>query len=244
MQKMNQDKYTFRAARPVYVYLRSHRDLDDDDAARDAADAMFLDSRSGIPMPIDGAELMAPEGDYDTFADGLVLRLKTERTLSDLASCWRDHLDTFANWVIHDGKRDICEKDGFLGTAGPHLKALRRGSLPVTQAFLILHRPDERAPRDPDALASSITAQWKAEARTVFRFRNGRVFLVSPQATAATLWNAMRSKFPRMHRPPFYEMAFDDGDGKAGMVYFGEGSTWTSFDFEEAEESQTQLGIE
>lgn len=244
MQKVAQDKYTYRVARPVYVYLRSHRDLEEDDEAQDAADAMFLGRRFGIPTPIDGAELMAPEGDYHTFADGLVVRLKTEKTLTDLASEWRDHLSTFAQWVIHDGKRDIREKDGFLGTVGPHLEALRRGSLPVTQAFLIFHQPGERAPRDPDALANSITAQWKAEARTAFRFRNGRVFLVSPQATAATLWNAMRSKFPRMHRPPFYEMAFDDGDGKSGLVYFGEGSTWTTFDFEDADQSQSQLGIE
>lgn len=232
------DEYTYRGARPVYIYLRSKDAIEADDEASDAAMAMFnhdIPSRDGL----DNAELICPVGDYDTFVDGFVVRVKTNKSLDELRDGWKQHLAKFEAWAIHDGKGDIHESDGFLGTVGPALQALRQGRLPVTQVFLIFHRANERARRnDPDALADAIRAEWKVESRAVFRFRNGRVFFVSSRTAAEALVAAMRPKFPKLLRPPFHEIAFDDGDGKSGRLYFGEGPAWEEFSFDADDDTE------
>jgi hypothetical protein len=86
--------------------------IEDDDEASDAADAMFSESKVGFTAPVDGAELMAPAGDYYTLADGFIVRMRTEKLLAELASEWKGHLTKFAAWAIHDGNADVVEGGG------------------------------------------------------------------------------------------------------------------------------------
>ena len=107
-------KTVFQPRRPLYVYLRSAKLIQDDEAAVDAADAMFREVKWGQNTPIDDAELLAPDGDFYTLGDGFVVRIKSQKTCAEAVADWSDHLTKFAAWAIHDGKADAVE-------SAPHL---------------------------------------------------------------------------------------------------------------------------
>lgn len=223
-------RYTYLVARPVYVYLRSRGPLDGDEEAMDAAAAMF--SQPTLPKDVaDVAEVIDYSDDTDAFVDGFVVRLRTNKTLDELTSAWGPHLSKFETWAIHDGKRDVRESDGSLGSVRHALDGVRSGPMPVTQAFLMAYAPDQDERSDQNLVAESVVASWQAKTRTAFRFRNGRVVFVSPDLTAQDLYNRMSGRFPASGRRSFHEIAFDDGDGGAGWLYFGDRSPWSEFPY-------------
>lgn len=227
-------KYSFRSRRPLYIYLRCRMNIEDDDEASDAADAMFSESKWGIVSSNDDAELMAPTGDYYTLTDGFIVRMKTEKPLPELASGWKDHLSKFACWAIHDGKADVVEGGNeSLGQVRSALGKTGRKGLPVTQVFLLQRAVDDVGAKDA---ASAIRDVWQVASQPAFHFRNGRVFFVPPPVAAEALIERMRAKLPQRGRGAFQEIAFDDGDGKGGFLYFGEGRPWTEYSFKRSED--------
>lgn len=231
---MTEGKYVFQPRRPIYIYLRCRAAIEDDEAAGNAADDMFRELMMGDwSTPIDDAELMAPAEDYYTLGDGFVVRVKTEKLCTDVASGWKDHLSNFSAWAIHDGKSDVVEGGDSIGQVKSALQALRFSrSPPVTQAFVIYRGPDdETETTNGGEISEAVRATWGMKSQPAFHFRNGRVLLVSSEAVAETLMQKMRPRFPEGGCRIFHEVAFDDGDGGPGRTYFGTGRTWTPYEF-------------
>jgi len=212
--------------RPYFFYLRSHRDLANDDEATDAAVELF-----GVEP-----DLIAPDGDYNTFANGFVSRLWSDRTAETLADMWSDQLSKFEAWAIHDGFGDIVESIGH----GPTETALAAARLqlpaatPITQAFIVFHASEHEPPSrfDPEAATDHIRGQWPGAAQGAFHFRNGRVLFVANKSPVSIVARRMETKISRIAKPgrplrkEVHEIALYDGADNDGIAYYDGGTAW------------------
>jgi len=210
-----------------YVYLRSRLDLENDDAATDAAVELFGNQ----------PDILSPGGDYNTFANGLVARVLSNGVAEVLAAKWRAQLAVFDAWAIHDAVADVAESI----VSGPCTQALMATrlsfsqSLPVTQAFIVYHPSNHEPHRrfDPDRASDAVRSQWQAPSQSAFHFRNGRILFAAADAPASILARRMEGKHPRVAKPgrplhkEVHEIAFHDGRADDnGLAYYAGGTAW------------------
>lgn len=209
-----------------FVYLRSHRDLENDDDATDAV----------IELLGDLPELIAPEASYNTFANGFVGRAWSREGAEALATQWSDQLAKFDAWAIHDGFADIAESivDGPTTQALIAARLSFSSALPLAQAFIVFHAAD-REPHwrfDPDHATDLIKSQWRVPCQNAFHFRNGRIVFAASNDPASIMARRMEGRIPRAARPGKHlkkeveEIALYDGGDNDGLAYFSGGSAW------------------
>jgi hypothetical protein len=221
------------AAKLYFIYLRTRLDVEFDEAT-DYAAWLFGDR----------PELIAPSGEYDTFANGFVARRWAE-SADALAKEWGSDLAKFEAWAIHDGFDDVVESIG----QGPVETALRAArsklspSIPVTQAFVIFH-PAEQEPStwfDPDSATEMAKRHWQYPVHSAFHFRNGRVLFVASQEAPRLMARRMEDRVRRFERPgrglrkDVHEIALYDSGDNAGIAYFAEGPAWKNAEIYEDE---------